>query len=56
VRGSGNVFRDFGDPDSELERAQAILAAKIMAVLDARQLKVRQPKSRQAMRRSSFRN
>ena len=30
VRGSGNVFREFGDPNPDLEQARAILAAKIM--------------------------
>lgn len=41
VRGSGNVFRDFGDPNAELEQTRAILAAKIIGVLDARGLSVR---------------
>jgi predicted XRE-type DNA-binding protein len=41
VRGSGNVFRDFGDPNADLEQTRAILAAKIIGVLDARGLSVR---------------
>ena len=41
VRGSGNVFRDFGDPNPDLEQARAILAAKIINVLDERKLSVR---------------
>jgi len=41
VRGSGNVFRDFGDPNADLEQTRAILAAKIICVLDARALSVR---------------
>jgi predicted XRE-type DNA-binding protein len=41
VRGSGNVFRDFGDPNADLEQTRAILAAKIIGVLDARALSVR---------------
>jgi predicted XRE-type DNA-binding protein len=41
VRGSGNVFRDFGDPNADLEQTRAILAAKIIGVLDARELTVR---------------
>jgi predicted XRE-type DNA-binding protein len=40
VRGSGNVFRDFGDPDAELEQTRAVLAARIIEVLDARGLGV----------------
>jgi predicted XRE-type DNA-binding protein len=34
VHGSGNVFRDFGSPDADLEQARALLAAEIIAVLD----------------------
>jgi len=41
VRGSGNVFRDFGHPDADLKQAKAILAAKIIGILDARKLTAR---------------
>jgi predicted XRE-type DNA-binding protein len=41
VHGSGNVFRDFGVPNADLEQARAILAAKIIGVLDDRKLRVR---------------
>ena len=41
VHGSGNVFRDFGDPNADLEQARSILAAKIIGVLDDRKLSVR---------------
>ena len=41
VEGSGNVFRDFGDPHADLKQAKAILAARIIAVLDDRGLTVR---------------
>ena len=41
VAGSGNVFRDFGDPLADLKQAKAILAARIVAVLDDRGLSVR---------------
>ncbi len=41
VRGSGNVFRDLGDPDADLKQAKAILAARIVGVLDERKLTVR---------------
>lgn len=41
VRGSGNVFRDFGDPNADLEQARAILAAAIIKVLDQQELSVR---------------
>ncbi len=38
VRGSGNVFRDFDDPDADLKQAKAILAARIIGILDDRKL------------------
>jgi len=41
VRGSGNVFRDLGDQDADLKQAKAILAARIIGVLDDRELTVR---------------
>jgi predicted XRE-type DNA-binding protein len=41
VRGSGNVFRDFGTPNADLEQARAILAAKIIDALDDRNLSAR---------------
>jgi predicted XRE-type DNA-binding protein len=41
IHGSGNVFRDFGHPNAELEQTRAILAAKIIKVLDDRKLTVR---------------
>lgn len=45
VHGSGNVFRDFGYPNADLEQARAILAAEIIKVLDRRQLSVRAAES-----------
>ena len=42
VRGSGNVFRDFGDPDADLEQARALLAARIIRTLDERKLSTRE--------------
>lgn len=41
VEGSGNVFRDLGDPQADLKQAKAIIAARIIAVLDERKLTVR---------------
>ncbi len=38
VRGSGNVFRDFDDPDADLKQAKAILAAQVIDILDDRKL------------------
>lgn len=42
VRGSGNVFADFGDPDAETKLMKAKLAARIIGVLDDRKISVRQ--------------
>ena len=42
VEGSGNVFRDFGDPDADIKQAKAILAARIISILDQRQFTVRE--------------
>jgi predicted XRE-type DNA-binding protein len=41
VRGSGNVFRDLGHPDADREPLRALLAARIIGVLDDRKLTVR---------------
>ena len=45
VHGSGNVFRDLGDPQADLKQAKAVLAAQIIAVLDDRGLAVRKAAS-----------
>jgi predicted XRE-type DNA-binding protein len=41
VRGSGNVYRDFGRPNADLEQARAMTAAKIIRIIDARRLSTR---------------
>jgi predicted XRE-type DNA-binding protein len=41
VRGSGNVFRDLGHADADILHAKAVLAAKIIGVLDDRGISVR---------------
>jgi predicted XRE-type DNA-binding protein len=41
-RGSGNVFRDLNMPNPDLEQLRAILAARIIKVLDEKKLTVRQ--------------
>lgn len=42
VRGSGNVWRDFGYPDADIRQAKSVLAARIIGVLDHRNLSTRQ--------------
>jgi predicted XRE-type DNA-binding protein len=34
VRGSGNVWRDFGYPDADLRQAKSALAVRILGALD----------------------
>ena len=41
IRGSGNVFRDLGHADADREQLRALLAAKIIGVLEDRKLTVR---------------
>ena len=41
VRGSGNVFRDVGHPNPDVEQLKAVLAAQIIAVMDERELSTR---------------
>ena len=45
VEGSGNVFHDLGDPQADLKQAKAVLAARIIAALDERELTVRKAAS-----------
>lgn len=41
IHGSGNVFRDFGHANPDVEQLKAILAAEIIKVLDRKKLTVR---------------
>jgi predicted XRE-type DNA-binding protein len=41
IRGTGNIFRDLNHPDADREQLRALLAARIIAVLDDRALTVR---------------
>jgi predicted XRE-type DNA-binding protein len=41
VRGSGNVFRDQGEPDADVKQAKALLAAQIIGALEDQALSVR---------------
>lgn len=40
VRGTGNVFRDFGNANADVEHLKAILVAQIIKILDSRQINV----------------
>jgi predicted XRE-type DNA-binding protein len=54
VRGSGNVYRDFGRPNAGLEQARAITAAKIIGVLDERKLSTRDAEKLTGVSHSEF--
>ncbi|MFZ5451415.1 MAG: helix-turn-helix domain-containing protein [Thermodesulfobacteriota bacterium] len=54
VRGSGNVFRDFGRPKASLEQARAILAAEIIKTLDERGLSTREAEKLTGVAHSEF--
>ena len=41
VRGSGNVFRDLGRENADIEQLKALLAAEIIKTLDRAELTVR---------------
>jgi predicted XRE-type DNA-binding protein len=54
VRGSGNVYRDFGRPNAGLEQARAIVAAKIIRNLEARKLSTRDAEKLTGVAHSEF--
>ncbi|MEW6668986.1 MAG: helix-turn-helix transcriptional regulator [Thermodesulfobacteriota bacterium] len=54
VRGSGNVFRDFGHRNASVKQARAILAAKIIRTLDERGLSTREAERLTGVSHSEF--
>ena len=46
VHGSGNVFRDFGRPDADVQQMKAILAARIIGILDDEGLSTRKAQAK----------
>ena len=54
IRGSGNVFHDFGRPNAGVEQARAILAAKIISTLDERGLSTREAEKLTGVAHSEF--
>ena len=52
IRGSGNVFRDFGHPNADVEQLKSILAAKIIGILDDNGLSIQQASRRKPKRGS----
>lgn len=54
VRGSGNVFRDFGYADADVQQTKALLAAKIIGVLDEEGLSTRKAQERTGIAHADF--
>ena len=54
VRGGGNVFRDFGYPDSDVRQLKAILAAEIIKILSRQKLTVRAAHARTGIAAADF--
>jgi predicted XRE-type DNA-binding protein len=54
VRGSGNVYRDFGRANPGLEQARALIAARIIRNLDARKLSTRDAEKVTGVSHSEF--
>jgi predicted XRE-type DNA-binding protein len=54
VRGSGNVFRDLGHENADIEQLKAILAAEIIKALDRDGLTVRAAHGRTGIAAADF--
>jgi len=54
VRGSGNVFRDLGRENADLEQLKALLAAEVIKVLDRDRLTVRAAHARTGFAAADF--
>ena len=54
VRGSGNVFRDFGYSNDDVEQLKAILATEIAKMLDQQKLTVRAAHARTGIAAADF--
>ena len=54
VHGSGNVFADFGFPNAPAEQLKALLAAKIIGVLEKREMTARDAATRTGITASDF--
>lgn len=54
VRGSGNVFRDLGRENADLEQLKALLAAEIIKALDRAELTVRSAQAQTGFAAADF--
>ena len=53
-RGSGNVFRDFGYSDADVQQTKALLAARIIGILDDESLSTRKAEARTGVSHADF--
>lgn len=53
-RGSGNVFRDVGFPNPDVEQAKALLSAEIIKALDSQKLSVRKAQAKTKIQAADF--
>lgn len=54
VHGSGNVFRDFGRGDADVRQTKALLAARIIGILDDKGLSTREGERRTGVSHADF--
>lgn len=54
IRGSGNVFRDFGWTTADVDQMKALLASEIIKLLDREGLSVRAAQSRTGIAAADF--
>lgn len=54
VRGSGNVFRDFGYPDADIRQAKCLLAVEIARILDERKWTTRRAEEATGVNHADF--
>ena len=54
VHGSGNVFRDFGYPDADVQQTKALLATQIIGVLDDEGLSTRKAQAKTGIAHADF--
>ena len=54
VYGSGNVFRDFGRADADVQQTKALLAASIIGILDDEGLSTRKAEGRTGISHADF--
>ena len=54
IRGRGNVYRDFGEDDADIQQLKALLAAEIIRTLDRDGLTVRAAHTRTSIAAADF--